>query len=54
MGHVRQIRAGLSAEMIAKFIGHSDGGKMIRKIYIAEFDSHEAQYEKKIIESLKG
>jgi integrase len=53
MGIVRQIRAGLDEKLVAKFQGHSDGGKLIYDTYTSEFDSNEEQYEKKLVDSLK-
>ena len=51
---LRQIRAGLDEKMVARFQGHSDGGKLIYDTYTAEFDQDERQREKKIIDNLKG
>ena len=50
---LRQIRAGLDEKMVAKFQGHSDGGKLIYDTYTAEFDQDERQRERKIVEAMK-
>ena len=50
---LRQIRAGLDEKMVARFQGHSDGGKLIYDTYTAEFDQDERERERKIIEAMK-
>jgi integrase len=54
MAIVRQIRGGLDVKMVSRFQGHSDGGKLILDTYTSQFDSNQDEYERKMVESLKG
>lgn len=53
-GIVRQIRAGLPVKHISKYQGHVDGGQLILSTYSEVIGADDAEYEKKLVESLKG
>ena len=53
MAIVKQIRAGLDVKLVARFQGHSDGGKLILDTYTEEFDSNQDEYERFQVDNLK-
>jgi hypothetical protein len=51
---IRQLwRAGIDKKFIAKWQGHSDGGKLIMDTYTEDFSSEDDEYEKAELKKLR-